>query len=29
MTDQWELAEESDENTYFDLEYYFRTYKRK
>lgn len=29
MTDQWKLAEESDENTYFDLEYYFRTYKRK
>ena len=29
MTDEWYLAEESEENTYFDLEYYFRTYKRK
>lgn len=29
MTDEWEMTEESDENTYFDLEYYYRTYKRK
>lgn len=29
MQDEWYLAEESEENTYFDLEYYFRTYKRK
>lgn len=29
MTDEWYLAEESEENTYFDLEYYYRTYKRK
>ena len=27
--EEWELVEESDEKTYFDLEYYFRTYKRK
>ena len=25
----WELVEESEEQTYFDVEYYFRTYKRK
>lgn len=25
----WELADESDEKTYFDLIYYFRTYRRK
>ncbi len=25
----WELAQESEENTYFDIEYFFRTYKRK
>ena len=29
MPDEWEMVEESEENTYFDLEYYFRTYKRK
>ena len=29
MQDEWELVDESEENTYFDLEYYFRTYKRK
>ena len=28
MTDEWQLAEESEENTYFDIEYFFRTYKR-
>ena len=27
--EEWEMVEESEENTYFDLEYYFRTYKRK
>lgn len=27
--EDWELAEESDEQTYFDLEYTFRTYVRK
>lgn len=27
--DDWEIVEESDEQTYFDIEYYFRTYKRK
>ncbi len=27
--ENWELAQESDENTYFDIEYYFRTYKKK
>lgn len=26
--DDWKMEEESDENTYFDLEYYFRKYKR-
>lgn len=26
--DEWVLAEESEEQTYFDIEYYFRTYKR-
>ena len=26
---EWYVAKESEENTYFDLEYYFRTYKRK
>lgn len=25
---RWELAEESEEQTYFDIEYYFRTYRR-
>ncbi|MBE5926301.1 MAG: dihydrofolate reductase [Lachnospiraceae bacterium] len=25
---EWVLAEESEEQTYFDVEYYFRTYKR-
>ncbi len=25
----WELAEESEEQTYFDLEYYFQKYERK
>ncbi len=29
MTDEWELTDPGEENTYFDLEYYFRTYKRK
>lgn len=29
MIDEWELTEESEENTYFDLEYYYRIYKRK
>lgn len=29
MPDEWYIAEESDECTYFNLEYYFRTYKRK
>lgn len=29
MQDEWELTDESEENTYFDLEYYFRIYKRK
>ena len=29
MPDEWKMVEESEENTYFDLEYYFRTYKRK
>lgn len=29
MPDEWYLSEESEENTYFDLEYYYRTYKRK
>lgn len=29
MSDEWYIAEESDECTYFDLVYYFRTYKRK
>jgi len=27
--DAWELAEESEEQTYFDLEYYFQKYERK
>lgn len=27
-SDEWELAEESEEQTYFDVEYYFRKYKR-
>ncbi len=26
---EWELTKESEEQTYFDLEYYFRTYERK
>lgn len=25
---EWRLVEESEEQTYFDIEYYFRTYKR-
>lgn len=29
MQDEWYLAEESEENTYFDIEYFFRIYKRK
>ena len=29
LQDEWELVEESEENTYFDIEYYYRTYKRK
>ena len=29
LTDEWYIADESDECTYFDIEYYFRTYKRK
>lgn len=27
--EHWYMAEESEENTYFDLEYYYRTYLRK
>lgn len=27
--EEWKLAAESEEQTYFDLEYYFRTYVRK
>lgn len=27
--EEWELEEESEEQTYFDLIYYFRTYRRK
>lgn len=26
--DEWKIVEESEEQTYFDIEYYFRTYKR-
>ena len=26
--EEWKLVEESEEQTYFDIEYYFRTYKR-
>ena len=29
MQEQWEMVDESEENTYFDLEYYYRIYKRK
>lgn len=29
MLKEWEMVEESEEKTYFDLEYYFRKYKRK
>lgn len=29
MQDEWYIANESDEYTYFDLEYFFRIYKRK
>lgn len=29
LTDEWYIDYESDELTYFDLIYYFRTYKRK
>ena len=29
LPDEWEMVEESEENTYFDIEYYYRTYKRK
>lgn len=28
MQDEWKMVEESEENTYFDLEYFFRVYKR-
>ena len=28
MPKEWRLVEESEENTYFDIEYFFRTYKR-
>lgn len=28
-SEEWYLSDESEENTYFDLEYYYRTYKRK
>ena len=28
MQDEWQMVEESEENTYFDIEYYYRTYKR-
>lgn len=27
--DEWEMVEESEEQTYFDLEYTFRVYKRR
>lgn len=27
--EEWEITEESEEQTYFDLEYYFRKYERK
>lgn len=27
--DEWRLEDESEEQSYFDVEYYFRTYKRK
>lgn len=26
--DEWKIVEESEEQTYFDIEYYFRTYKK-
>ncbi len=29
MQDEWYIAEESEEHTYFDIEYFFRKYKRK
>ncbi len=29
LPDEWEMVEESEENTYFDIEYFYRTYKRK
>jgi dihydrofolate reductase len=29
LQDEWEMVEESEENTYFDIEYYYRIYKRK
>lgn len=29
MQDEWYIETESEENTYFDIEYFFRTYKRK
>lgn len=29
MQEEWYIAEESEENTYFDIEYFFRTYRRK
>ncbi|MCR5835057.1 MAG: dihydrofolate reductase [Lachnospiraceae bacterium] len=29
LRDEWEMVEESEENTYFDIEYYYRIYKRK
>ena len=27
--EDWEMVEEGEEQTYFDIEYYFRTYRRK
>ena len=27
--DEWEITSESEEQTYFDIEYFFRTYERK
>ncbi len=29
LSDEWEMVEESEENTYFDIEYFYRTYRRK
>lgn len=28
IKEEWMLADESEENTYFDIEYFFRTYKK-